>query len=72
MGVALTALSRAEHFRDLNNQDVLLFIDNIFRVTQAGAEVTALLGRVPSAVVYQSTLSYEMGQLQERITSIKI
>ncbi|MGL4617251.1 MAG: F0F1 ATP synthase subunit beta, partial [Mycoplasmoidaceae bacterium] len=71
MRVALTALTMAEHFRDNNNQDVLLFIDNIFRFTQAGSEVSALLGRMPSAVGYQPTLSYEMGQLQERITSTK-
>ncbi len=71
MRVALTALTMAEHFRDNNNQDVLLFVDNIFRFTQAGSEVSALLGRMPSAVGYQPTLSYEMGQLQERITSTK-
>ena len=71
MRVALTALTMAEHFRDNNSQDVLLFIDNIFRFTQAGSEVSALLGRMPSAVGYQPTLSYEMGQLQERITSTK-
>jgi F-type H+-transporting ATPase subunit beta len=71
MRVALTALTMAEHFRDKQNKDVLLFIDNIFRFTQAGAEVSALLGRVPSAVGYQPTLSSEMGALQERITSTK-
>lgn len=67
--VALTALSIAEYFRDEENQDVLLFIDNIFRFTQAGSEVSALLGRIPSAVGYQPTLATEMGELQERITS---
>ncbi|MDD5437903.1 MAG: F0F1 ATP synthase subunit beta [Patescibacteria group bacterium] len=67
--VALTALTMAEHFRDAQNQDVLLFIDNIFRFTQAGSEVSALLGRIPSAVGYQPTLATEMGNLQERITS---
>lgn len=67
--VALTGLTMAEHFRDRANQDVLLFIDNIFRFTQAGSEVSALLGRMPSAVGYQPTLATEMGQLQERITS---
>ncbi|MGN6670577.1 MAG: F0F1 ATP synthase subunit beta [Candidatus Nucleicultricaceae bacterium] len=67
--VALTALTMAEYFRDEEGQDVLLFIDNIFRFTQAGAEVSALLGRIPSAVGYQPTLSTEMGNLQERITS---
>ncbi|OHA49226.1 MAG: F0F1 ATP synthase subunit beta [Candidatus Terrybacteria bacterium RIFCSPLOWO2_01_FULL_58_14] len=67
--VGLTALTLAEHFRDTEGQDVLLFIDNIFRFTQAGAEVSALLGRVPSAVGYQPTLATEMGELQERITS---
>lgn len=61
----------AEYFRDVNHQDVLLFIDNIFRFTQAGSEVSALLGRMPSAVGYQPTLATEMGQLQERITSTK-
>ncbi|MDE5841441.1 MAG: F0F1 ATP synthase subunit beta [Malacoplasma sp.] len=71
MRVALTALSMAEYFRDKKNQDVLLFIDNIFRFSQAGSEVSALLGRIPSAVGYQPTLAYEMGQLQERITSTK-
>ena len=67
--VALSALTVAEHFRDREGQDVLLFIDNIFRFTQAGSEVSALLGRIPSAVGYQPTLGTEMGQLQERITS---
>ena len=67
--VALSALTVAEYFRDEEGQDVLLFVDNIFRFTQAGAEVSALLGRIPSAVGYQPTLSTEMGQLQERITS---
>ena len=71
MRVALSALTMAEHFRDEEHQDVLLFIDNIFRFTQAGSEVSALLGRMPSAVGYQPTLSTEMGQLQERITSTK-
>ncbi|AVN64173.1 MULTISPECIES: F0F1 ATP synthase subunit beta [Mesoplasma] len=69
MRVALTGLTIAEHFRDEKNMDVLLFIDNIFRFTQAGSEVSALLGRMPSAVGYQPTLSTEMGSLQERITS---
>ena len=69
--VALTALSIAEYFRDEKNQDVLLFIDNIFRFAQAGSEVSALLGRTPSAVGYQPTLASEMGELQERITSTK-
>lgn len=69
--VALAGLSIAEYFRDEKNQDVLLFIDNIFRFTQAGSEVSALLGRIPSAVGYQPTLAAEMGQLQERITSTK-
>lgn len=69
--VALTGLTQAEYFRDREGQDVLLFIDNIFRFTQAGAEVSALLGRIPSAVGYQPTLSTEMGDLQERITSTK-
>ena len=69
MRVGLTALTMAEYFRDVNKQDVLLFIDNIFRFTQAGSEVSALLGRMPSAVGYQPTLSTEMGALQERITS---
>jgi len=67
--VALTALTQAEYFRDDKNQDVLLFVDNMFRFTQAGSEVSALLGRIPSAVGYQPTLSSEMGALQERITS---
>ncbi len=71
MRVALSGLTMAEHFRDTENQDVLLFIDNIFRFTQAGSEVSALLGRVPSAVGYQPTLATEMGKLQERITSTK-
>lgn len=71
MRVALSALAMAEYFRDEQNQDVLLFIDNIFRFSQAGSEVSALLGRAPSAVGYQPTLSQEMGQLQERITSTK-
>ena len=69
MRVALTGLTMAEYYRDEAKQDVLLFIDNIFRFTQAGSEVSALLGRMPSAVGYQPTLSTEMGQLQERITS---
>ncbi len=67
--VALSALSMAEYFRDEQGQDVLLFVDNIFRFTQAGSEVSALLGRIPSAVGYQPTLASEMGELQERITS---
>jgi F-type H+-transporting ATPase subunit beta len=71
MRVGLTGLTMAEHFRDEENQDVLLFIDNIFRFTQAGSEVSALLGRMPSAVGYQPTLATEMGKLQERITSTK-
>ncbi|MBX6947179.1 F0F1 ATP synthase subunit beta [Levilactobacillus brevis] len=71
MRVALTGLTIAEYFRDVKGQDVLLFIDNIFRFTQAGSEVSALLGRIPSAVGYQPTLATEMGQLQERITSTK-
>ena len=71
MRVALTGLTMAEYFRDQEKQDVLLFIDNIFRFTQAGSEVSALLGRVPSAVGYQPTLATEMGALQERITSTK-
>ncbi|MGF2924477.1 F0F1 ATP synthase subunit beta [Lactococcus garvieae] len=71
MRVALTGLTIAEYFRDVEKQDVLLFIDNIFRFTQAGSEVSALLGRMPSAVGYQPTLETEMGQLQERITSTK-
>ena len=69
--VALSALTIAEYFRDAENKDVLLFIDNIFRFTQAGSEVSALLGRMPSAVGYQPTLLSEMGELQERITSTK-
>ena len=69
--MALTALTIAEYFRDEKNQDVLLFIDNIFRFSQAGSEVSALLGRIPSAVGYQPTLAAEMGALQERITSTK-
>ncbi|CAM3459289.1 F0F1 ATP synthase subunit beta [Marinicrinis lubricantis] len=69
--VALTGLTMAEHYRDEENKDVLLFVDNIFRFTQAGSEVSALLGRMPSAVGYQPTLATEMGQLQERITSTK-
>ena len=69
MRVALSGLTMAEYFRDVGHQDVLLFIDNIFRFTQAGSEVSALLGRMPSAVGYQPTLATEMGQLQERITS---
>ncbi len=69
--VALSALSIAEYFRDEQNQDVLLFVDNIFRFTQAGSEVSALLGRIPSAVGYQPTLATEMGELQERITTTK-
>lgn len=69
--VALSALAVAEYFRDEENQDVLLFIDNIFRFTQAGSEVSALLGRIPSAVGYQPTLATEMGELQERITTTK-
>src|SRR5204863_140213 len=64
-----SALTVAEHFRDEEGQDVLLFIDNIFRFTQAGSEVSALLGRIPSAVGYQPTLATDMGELQERITS---
>ncbi len=71
MRVALSGLTMAEYFRDRENQDVLLFIDNIFRFTQAGSEVSALLGRMPSAVGYQPTLATEMGALQERITSTK-
>ena len=71
MRVALTGLTMAEYFRDYSGQDVLLFIDNIFRFTQAGSEVSALLGRIPSAVGYQPTLQTEMGALQERITSTK-
>ena len=69
--VALTGLTQAEYFRDEEGQDVLLFIDNIFRFTQAGSEVSALLGRIPSAVGYQPTLATDMGALQERITSTK-
>lgn len=71
MRVALTGLTMAEYFRDTEGQDVLFFVDNIFRFTQAGSEVSALLGRLPSAVGYQPTLATEMGQLQERITSTK-
>ncbi|MBV9313750.1 MAG: F0F1 ATP synthase subunit beta [Pseudonocardia sp.] len=71
MRVGLSALTMAEYFRDVQNQDVLLFIDNIFRFTQAGSEVSTLLGRMPSAVGYQPTLADEMGQLQERITSTR-
>src|SRR3970282_2023692 len=67
--VGLSGLTMAEYFRDVEGQDVLLFIDNIFRFTQAGSEVSALLGRMPSAVGYQPTLGTEMGELQERITS---
>lgn len=71
MRVGLSALTMAEYFRDVEGQDVLLFIDNIFRFTQAGSEVSALLGRMPSAVGYQPTLQTEMGNLQERITTTK-
>lgn len=71
MRVGLTGLTMAEYFRDVKHQDVLLFIDNIFRFTQAGSEVSTLLGRMPSAVGYQPTLATEMGALQERITSTK-
>jgi len=71
MRIGLTGLTMAEYFRDVEGQDVLLFIDNIFRFTQAGSEVSALLGRMPSAVGYQPTLATEMGNLQERITSTK-
>jgi F-type H+-transporting ATPase subunit beta len=71
MRVGLTGLTMAEYFRDVGGQDVLLFIDNIFRFSQAGSEVSALLGRIPSAVGYQPTLATEMGNLQERITSTK-
>ena len=71
MRVGLAGLTMAEYFRDTEGQDVLLFIDNIFRFTQAGSEVSALLGRMPSAVGYQPTLATEMGALQERITSTK-
>ena len=67
MRVALTGLTTAEYFRDEEGQDVLLFVDNIFRFTQAGSEVSALLGRMPSAVGYQPTLATEMGELQERV-----
>ena len=67
--VVLTGLTMAEYFRDVEGKDVLLFVDNIFRFTQAGSEVSALLGRIPSAVGYQPTLATEMGNLQERITS---
>ena len=69
--MALSALAVTEYFRDEKNQDVLLFVDNIFRFSQAGSEVSALLGRTPSAVGYQPTLAAEMGDLQERITSTK-
>merc|ERR1712223_1696798 len=69
--VALTGLTVAEYFRDVEGQDVLLFIDNIFRLTQAGSEVSALLGRIPSAVGYQPTLATDMGTMQERITTTK-
>ena len=69
MRVGLTALTMAEYFRDEQGQDVLLFIDNIFRFVQAGSEVSALLGRMPSAVGYQPTLAVDLGELQERITS---
>ncbi len=72
MRVALSGLTMAEHFRDVQGQDVLFFVDNIFRFTQAGSEVSALLGRMPGAVGYQPTLAYEMGNLQERITSTKV
>ena len=71
MRVAQTGLTMAEYFRDKEHQDVLLFIDNIFRFVQAGSEVSALLGRMPSAVGYQPTLANEMGALQERIASTK-
>ena len=71
MRVALSGLTMAEYFRDVEHKDVLLFIDNIFRFVQAGSEVSALLGRMPSAVGYQPTLAGEMGALQERITSTK-
>ena len=71
MRVALTGLTMAEYFRDRQKQNVLLFIDNIFRYVQAGSEVTALMGRMPSAVGYQPTLADEIGALQERITSTK-
>src|ERR1700759_1869883 len=69
--IALAGLTMAEYFRDVQKQDVLLFIDNIFRFTQAGSEVSTLLGRMPSTVGYQPTLADEMGQLQERITSTR-
>lgn len=69
--VALTGLTMAEYFRDVEKKDVLMFVDNIFRFTQAGAEISALMGRIPSAVGYQPTLASEMGALQERITSTK-
>lgn len=69
--VCLTGLTVAEYFRDKEGQDVLLFIDNIFRFTQAGSEVSALLGRIPSAVGYQPTLATDMGGMQERITTTK-
>jgi F-type H+-transporting ATPase subunit beta len=69
--VALTGLTMAEHFRDREEKDVLFFVDNIFRFTQAGSEISALLGRIPSSVGYQPTLATEMGALQERITSTK-
>ena len=69
--VCLTGLTVAEYFRDQEGQDVLLFIDNIFRFTQAGSEVSALLGRIPSAVGYQPTLATDMGTMQERITTTK-
>ena len=69
--VALTGLTVAEYFRDYEGQDVLLFVDNIFRFTQAGSEVSALLGRIPSAVGYQPTLATDMGTMQERITTTK-
>jgi len=72
MRVGLTGLTMAEYFRDEQKTDVLLFIDNIFRFTQAGSEVSALLGRMPSAVGYQPTLATEMGQLQERILPQKM
>ncbi len=71
MRVALSGLTMAEYFRDVEHKDVLLFIDNIFRFVQAGSEVSALLGRMPSAVGYQPTLANELGALQERITSTK-
>ena len=71
MRVGLSGLTMAEYFRDVKHQDVLLFIDNIFRFTQAGSEVSALLGRMPSAVGHQPTLATEMGKLQERITSTR-